>query len=61
MRDSLRIGSFVLVEHIIWLVVLWELKLAEAIGIPLYFAQALSVALYTIGFAESRSQFSSNT
>ncbi|MEM1280300.1 MAG: Na-K-Cl cotransporter, partial [Cyanobacteria bacterium P01_H01_bin.152] len=24
-----------------------------AVGIPLYFAQALSVALYTIGFAES--------
>lgn len=24
-----------------------------AIGIPLYFAQALSVALYTVGFAES--------
>jgi amino acid transporter len=27
-----------------------------AVGIPLYFAQAISVALYTIGFAESVSQ-----
>lgn len=29
------------------------LEAGGAIGIPLYFAQALSVALYTIGFAES--------
>ena len=27
-----------------------------AVGIPLYFAQALSVALYTVGFAESMGQ-----
>lgn len=29
------------------------LEIGGAVGIPLYFAQALSVALYTIGFAES--------
>jgi len=29
------------------------LETGGAVGIPLYFAQALSVALYTIGFAES--------
>ena len=29
------------------------MRLAARVGIPLYFAQALSVALYTIGFAES--------
>ncbi|MDH3247499.1 MAG: Na-K-Cl cotransporter [Acidimicrobiia bacterium] len=29
------------------------IEVGGAIGIPLYFAQALSVALYTIGFAES--------
>ena len=29
------------------------IEIGGAVGIPLYFAQALSVALYTIGFAES--------
>ena len=29
------------------------IEVGGAIGIPLYLAQALSVALYTIGFAES--------
>ena len=36
------------------------IEIGGAVGIPLYFAQALSVALYTIGFAESVSLSFSN-
>ncbi len=32
------------------------IEIGGAVGIPLYLAQALSVALYTIGFAESVNQ-----